>query len=41
MPHIFTQMQESSIKNFYTQNKYIEYAMLTKLQINKPKEFVD
>ena len=34
-------MQESTVKNFYSQNKYIEYTMLSKLQVSKPKDFIE
>ncbi len=41
VPESFTKMQESTLKSFYSQNKYIEFSMLSKLQISKPKEFIE
>eukprot|EP00347_Sterkiella_histriomuscorum_P011179 403373446 len=41
VPQAFTLMQEGAAKTFYNQNRYIEYSMLNKLQVQKPKEFIE
>jgi hypothetical protein len=34
-------MQESAVRSFFNQNRYLEYSMLAKLQIDKPRDFID
>ncbi|CDW88324.1 UNKNOWN [Stylonychia lemnae] len=41
IPQAFTQMQEGACRAFYQQNRYIEYQMLSKLQVQKPREFIE
>ena len=41
IPTTFTLMQEGTVRKFYSQNRYIEYSMLAKLQVSKPKEFIE
>ena len=41
VPDSFTAMQEGAARSFFNQNRYIEYGMLSKIQVSRPKDFID
>eukprot|EP00350_Pseudokeronopsis_sp_OXSARD2_P002923 CAMPEP_0170550592 /NCGR_PEP_ID=MMETSP0211-20121228/8635_1 /TAXON_ID=311385 /ORGANISM="Pseudokeronopsis sp., Strain OXSARD2" /LENGTH=218 /DNA_ID=CAMNT_0010857223 /DNA_START=297 /DNA_END=953 /DNA_ORIENTATION=- len=41
IPNSFVEMQEAATRSFFQQNRYIEYTMLSKLQVPKPRDFIE